>query len=66
MLVLSRKSGEAIVIGGNITVTVLEVRGGRVKLGFTGPDEAPIHRAEIYEKISRRLPAGAYAEAALA
>ena len=65
MLVLSRKSGESIVIADNITVTVLEVQGNRVKLGFIAPGEAPIHRAEVYEKLSRCLPAGAYAEAAL-
>ena len=66
MLVLSRKCGEAIVIADNIVVTVLEVRGGRVKLGFGAPGDAAIHRAEIYEKIEHCLPAGAYAEAALA
>ena len=66
MLVLSRKCGEAIVIAGNITVTVLEVHGSRVKLGFAAPCDAPIHRAEVYEKIEHCLPAGTYAEAALA
>ena len=66
MLVLSRKSGEAIVISDNIVVTVLEVKGGRVKLGFTAPGDTPIHRSEIYDKVAHCLPAGAYAEAALA
>ena len=66
MLVLSRKRGEAIVIADNIVVTVLEVRGGRVKLGLVAPGDAPIHRAEIYEKIEHCLPAAIYAEAALA
>jgi carbon storage regulator len=66
MLVLSRKCGEAIVIADNITVTVLEVRGSRVKLGFVAPDDATIHRAEVYENIEHCLPAGCYAEAALA
>ena len=47
MLVLSRKCGEAIIVGDNITVTVLEVQGNRVKLGFVAPREAPIHRADI-------------------
>ena len=63
MLVLSRKCGEAIVIADNITVTVLEVQGNRVKLGFAAGDAA-IHRAEVYEKIMHSLPAGTYAEAA--
>jgi carbon storage regulator len=65
MLVLSRKCGEAIVIAGNITVRVLDVKGGRVKLGFDAPGDAPIHRSEVYEKVMHRPPAGAYAEAAL-
>ena len=52
MLVLSRKRGEAIVIGRDIEVTVLEVRGDRVKLGFKGPQEVPIHRAELSLKMA--------------
>jgi carbon storage regulator len=51
MLVLSRKRGERIVIGNDIAVVVLEVRGDRVKLGFTAPAEVPIHRAEVHDKI---------------
>ncbi len=54
MLVLSRKSGEAIVIADNITVTVLGVQGGRVKLGFSAPSEMPIHREEIRARIGCR------------
>ncbi len=65
MLVLSRKCGEAIVIADNITVTVLEVHGSRVKLGFAAPGGTPIHRAEIYATLMHCPPAGAYAEAAL-
>ncbi len=52
MLVLSRKPGEAVMIGGNIEVTVLEVRGDRVKLGLCGPAEVPIRREEIYRKTN--------------
>ncbi|MBN2476025.1 MAG: carbon storage regulator [Pirellulales bacterium] len=52
MLVLSRKRGERIVIGQEIEVVVLEVRGDRVKLGFVGPAEVPIHRRETHEKIN--------------
>jgi carbon storage regulator len=52
MLVLSRKSGEEIVVDNDITVTVIEIRGGRVKLGFEGPSEIPIHRKEIYCRIA--------------
>ena len=51
MLVLSRKRGEAIVIGNGITVTVLAVDGDRVKLGVVAPAEVPIHREEVYQRI---------------
>ncbi|MFZ5833231.1 MAG: carbon storage regulator CsrA [Planctomycetota bacterium] len=51
MLVLSRKQGEAIMIGPDIEVVVLEVRGDRVKLGFRGPADVPIHRAEVHRRI---------------
>lgn len=51
MLVLSRARGEQITIGQNVTVTVLEVRGNKVKLGFQGPPEVPIHREEIRERV---------------
>lgn len=57
MLVLSRKCGEAIVIADDIVVTVLEVKGNRVRLGFVAPDGAPIHRAEVHKRIEHDLPA---------
>jgi carbon storage regulator len=47
MLVLSRKIGEEIVIGDNIRVTVVSIRGNQVRLGFSAPDEIPIQRAEL-------------------
>lgn len=49
MLVLSRKPGEKIVIGGNITITVVEVKGNRVRLAFKAPDEVCIMRSELIE-----------------
>ena len=51
MLVLSRKKNEAIMIGGNIKIMVLEIRGDRVRLGVEAPREISVHRQEIYEKI---------------
>ncbi len=51
MLVLSRKTGEWTVIAGNIRVVVLTVQKNRVKLGFEGPAEVPIHREEVLERI---------------
>lgn len=55
MLVLSRKCGQKIVIGNEVTVTVLAVRGGRVKLGFTSPAEVSIHRSEVQQAIEDEL-----------
>ena len=47
MLVLSRKKGQSIVIGGNIVVTVLSVDGAKVRLGIEAPEEVPVYRAEL-------------------
>jgi carbon storage regulator len=51
MLVLSRKKNERIVIGDNIVITVVEVRGDRVRLGIEAPQEVPIHRSEVHAAI---------------
>jgi carbon storage regulator len=51
MLVLSRKIGEKIVIGNDVFVTILEVRGDNVKLGMDAPKHISIHREEIYQEI---------------
>ena len=62
MLVLSRKSGEQILIGDDIEVVVLEIDGDRVKLGFTAPRYVPIFRAEIHRELADSLAAHAGAE----
>jgi carbon storage regulator len=62
MLVLSRKLGERICIGTEIEVTVVEVRGNRVRLGFSGPSSVPILRAEIQASIEACVPALEHAE----
>ena len=64
MLVLSRKQGERVLIGYEIELTVLEIRGSRVKLGFRGPAEVPIHREELHQKIATSHPARYHAECA--
>ena len=51
MLVLSRKRDERIVIGDNIVITVVEVRGDKVRLGIVAPKEVPVHRQEVFEAI---------------
>jgi len=53
MLVLSRKKLESIVIADNITITVVEIRGDKVRLGFVGPSEVQIHRREVFDAIQR-------------
>jgi carbon storage regulator len=52
MLVLSRKTGETICIGSGITVSVLGIQGGRVRLGLSAPAKVPIHREEIRRRIN--------------
>jgi carbon storage regulator len=67
MLVLSRKIGEEIIIGGNVAVRVVSLNGNRVRLGFTGPPETRIYREEIARRLAAepstngraRLPVGA-------
>ena len=53
MLVLSRKKNESIVINDNIVVTVVDIRGDKVRLGFDAPKDVPIHRREVYDAIKR-------------
>ena len=53
MLVLSRKVGEEIVIGGNIRIMVVEIRGGKVRLGIDAPKDVPVDRQEIHEKRTK-------------
>lgn len=52
MLVLSRKKNESIVINNDITVTVVEIRGDKVRLGIVAPKEVPVHRQEVFEAIT--------------
>lgn len=54
MLVLSRKRNESIIINNDIVVTVVEIRGDKVRLGIEAPTEVPVHRREVYDKIQRR------------
>lgn len=52
MLVLSRKTDESLLIGDDIKVTVLDIRGGQVRIGISAPSSIKIHREEIYDKIT--------------
>ncbi|WP_440210417.1 carbon storage regulator CsrA [Actinobacillus pleuropneumoniae] len=51
MLILTRKIGESSLIGDNVEITVLSVRGNQVKLGVNAPKEVSVHREEIYQRI---------------
>jgi carbon storage regulator len=53
MLVLSRQRDESIIIGDNIVVTIVDVRGDKVRLGIDAPREVSVHRREVYEAIQR-------------
>tara|TARA_Y100000994_G_scaffold226759_1_gene209886 strand:+ start:397 stop:564 length:168 start_codon:yes stop_codon:yes gene_type:complete len=53
MLVLSRKAEESMIIGDDIKITVLDIRGGQVRIGITAPKEVKIHREEVYERINQ-------------
>ena len=58
MLVLSRKKGESIVIDDKITVTVVDIRGDKVRLGINAPTEIPVHRQEVHQAIVQERLAG--------
>lgn len=53
MLVLSRQRDESIMIGDNIVITIVDIRGDKVRLGINAPSEVPVHRQEVYEAIQR-------------
>ena len=56
MLILTRRIGETVMIGNDITVTILDVKGNHVRVGFNAPKTVAVHRAEIYERIKRGNP----------
>jgi len=57
MLVLSRQKDESIVIGDDIKITIVDVRGDKVRLGIEAPREVSVHRIEVYEAIQREKAA---------
>ena len=65
MLVLSRQRDQSIMIGDNIEITIVDIRGDKVRLGINAPNTVPVHRKEVYQAIQRdrSAPPKAAAEA---
>ena len=61
MLVLSRKKDESIIIGDDVVITVVDIKGEQVKIGVTAPKSVSIHRKEVYEAIQKENKAAAQA-----
>jgi carbon storage regulator len=59
MLVLTRKAGEQIVIGQDIVISVLDVRGDRIRIGISAPRDVPVHREEVHQRIQNEQVPGA-------
>ena len=54
MLILTRKSGEAIRIGDHVTLKIMEIRGGQVRIGIEAPRDISVHREEVFEQARRQ------------
>ena len=65
MLVLSRQRDESIVIADNIVITIVDIRGDKVRLGIEAPKEIPVHRQEVYDAIQRENEQGSDVEPAV-
>jgi carbon storage regulator len=59
MLILTRRVGETVMIGDDVAVTILGVKGNQVRVGVNAPKEVSVHREEIYERIKREEQGGA-------
>ena len=62
MLILTRRVGETLMIGDDVTVTVLNVQGNQVRIGTNAPQDVSVHREEIYERIKREKTEAEFSE----
>ncbi len=62
MLILTRRISESIIVGDDVKITVLGVKGNQVRLGIDAPKHLPVHREEIYERIQHEKKAGTETE----
>ena len=58
MLILTRRAGETVMIGSDVTITVLGVKGNQVRIGINAPRDVAVHREEIYQRIQNEQKAG--------
>lgn len=63
MLILTRRAGETVMIGSDVTITVLGVKGNQVRIGINAPKDVAVHREEIYERIQSEQAGGGGAAA---
>jgi len=64
MLILTRRAGETVMIGNDVTITVLGVKGNQVRIGINAPKDVAVHREEIFERIQGEQTTGGGAESA--
>lgn len=58
MLILTRRIGETLMVGDEVTVTVLGIKGNQVRIGVNAPNDVAVHRQEVYEKIQKEVNVG--------